>query len=77
MVPVSLSTVQKPDLLQLWQSKPIPLPVNPPVLLGLAIPIRSNLQIMLLGFSISGRILISYCEVQNIHFDTLLSVFVV
>jgi hypothetical protein len=36
--------------------KPGPLPVNPLVLPGLAIPVSSNLRFCVLGFSIYGRI---------------------
>jgi hypothetical protein len=54
------------------RAKAIPIPVNQRVLPGLGRPIVSNLQFSFSGYSIYGRIQISYCHVQNISFGTLL-----
>jgi hypothetical protein len=54
-------------------AKPVPEPINPRVLPGLARPVGSNLQFNFSGISICRRILMSYCYVQNINSDTSLS----
>jgi len=54
----------------LWWAKPVPLPANQRVLTGSARPVCSNVHFSFSGFSINGRIQISYCHAQYINFGT-------
>jgi len=60
-----------------WRAKPGPVPINPHVLPGLAGPVSSNVRFCISGFSISGRIQISYCQLHNIDSGISLTIWVV
>jgi len=55
------------------RSKPGCGPVEPRVSPGLARPVRSDLRVCVSGFSIYGRIQISYCSLHTIDYGTALS----
>jgi hypothetical protein len=71
--PVSL----KPKPTASSWAKPVPCAVNLPDLQGLARSVGSTRPFSLSDFPIYGRIQISYCEVENIHCGTLISLQVV
>jgi len=56
-----------------WLSKPGPIPVNSRVSPGWARTVGSTLWFCVSGFSIYGRIQLSYCLLQNIDYGTALS----
>jgi hypothetical protein len=56
-----------------WRTKPVPVPVNPLVVPGLARPVGSNLRFLFSRISIYGRVQISHCYVPDINFGTSLS----
>jgi hypothetical protein len=58
-----------------WRARAGPIPDNPRVLPSLARPIGSYPCFWVSGFSIDGRIQISYCKLQNVTFGILLSYF--